>query len=148
VGRVRKFLSLTAVERNLFLRAWFWLTTIRIMLWVLPFQRLSGLLRRLVPQSHGLAGADQEEALRLARAVTKASDYVPKATCLPQALAVQALLRREGLSADLHIGVAKDEKGEFQAHAWLENRGTIIIGDYELQIYSPFPALNGFISKS
>jgi hypothetical protein len=118
------------------------------MLWLMPFQRLSGFLWRLVPQSHGLVRANKEKALKLARAVTRASNYVPKATCLTQALTVQALLRREGLSADLHIGVAKDEKGQFQAHAWLENNGTIIIGDCELQIYTPFPALNGFISET
>lgn len=43
--------------------------------------------------------------------------------CLPQSLALQALLRRQGLSAELRIGVRRAD-GKLQAHAWVEHAGS------------------------
>jgi hypothetical protein len=63
----------------------------------------------------------------VAWAVAVASRFVPKATCLVQALAGQALLARRGHAARLHIGVSKPE-GRFEAHAWLEDEGRPILG--------------------
>lgn len=54
------------------------------------------------------------------------STYVPKATCLVQALAAQLLLTRHGHMADLQIGVSQ-AKG-FEAHAWLEFEGRVVLG--------------------
>jgi len=45
------------------------------------------------------------------------------ATCLPQALAVYAAVRRRGLAPALQIGVRKHDN-RFEAHAWVELGGT------------------------
>lgn len=67
---------------------------------------------------------------------------MPTRPCLTQALAGRLLLARKGIDASLHIGVTKSE-GELQAHAWLEQDGTIIIGGAQSrEVYHPFPALN------
>jgi hypothetical protein len=42
-----------------------------------------------------------------------------KATCLPQALAVYAAVRRRGLDPVFHIGIKKSDQ-KFEAHAWVE----------------------------
>ena len=42
-------------------------------------------------------------------------------------MAAQLLIAEYGYRADLHIGVAKSEN-EFQAHAWLEDKGKFLIG--------------------
>ena len=42
-----------------------------------------------------------------------------KATCLPQSLVLWYLLRRQGISAELRIGVRK-EMDRLQGHAWVE----------------------------
>jgi len=65
---------------------------------------------------------------RIARAVEVASHLVPRSTCLTKALAAHVLLRRVGHEGVLHIGVARDEAGKFEAHAWLECQGKVIIG--------------------
>ena len=79
---------------------------------------------------------------RLVWAVRVASHYVPDATCLTQALATQVLLNRHGCQTNLRIGVARNETGQFQAHAWVEKDGMVVIGGpaSHLQRYTPLPA--------
>jgi hypothetical protein len=67
---------------------------------------------------------------------------VPGATCLSQALAAQTLFLRQGYPAELHIGVAKNETGQLEAHAWVESEGQVVIGDLQnLSRYTPLPSL-------
>jgi hypothetical protein len=74
--------------------------------------------------------------------VTLASRCVPSATCLTQALAGQVLLSRHGHPASLRIGVARSAAGEFQAHAWVECHGRIVIGGAQtLSRFTPLPSL-------
>ena len=63
-------------------------------------------------------------------AVQVASRYVPRATCLTQALTAQALLGFGGIPTSVRIGVAK-EAGGFEAHAWVESGGKILMGGTE-----------------
>ena len=141
--RLRKFFELPPSDRRLLIRAWLWLVVIRLWLWLSPFSGQRGLLTRL---SHAPAGERQADASlpeRVGRAIAAASGYVPKTTCLTQALAAQALLKRGGFPAHLRLGVGRDTKGQFQAHAWVENDGRVIIGDSEVERYRPLPALDG-----
>ncbi len=53
--------------------------------------------------------------------------------CLPRALAAKYLLRSQpGLV--LEIGVEVNPHKDFEAHAWVENKGEIIIGDWDSSI--------------
>jgi hypothetical protein len=61
-------------------------------------------------------------------AVEVASRFVPRATCLTQALTAQILLQRHGYSAILCLGVPRIAARPFRAHAWLELDGRIILG--------------------
>jgi hypothetical protein len=38
------------------------------------------------------------------------------------------LLKHVGHEAELRIGVAKNERGGLQAHAWVESNGEIVVG--------------------
>ncbi len=71
-----------------------------------------------------------------------ASRYVPAATCLTQSLATKVLLSRQGHQASVRIGVARSEAGQFQAHAWVESNGRVVIGGPEshLKRYTPLLA--------
>jgi hypothetical protein len=78
-------------------------------------------------------------------AVRSAARFVPAASCLTQAIAAQVLLAFHGEKTCLRIGVAKDEKGEFKAHAWIESQNRIIIGGTSsAEIYTPIAAFDGF----
>lgn len=56
-------------------------------------------------------------------------------TCLPQALTVKYLFRSLN-NVQLIIGVNKNSD-QFNAHAWVEENGTYIIGDRPFEQYTP-----------
>ena len=68
---------------------------------------------------------------------------VPRASCLPQALAAEALLMRGGRRVELRIGVVKTERGRLVAHAWVESGGRVVVGELHegLSRYTPLPPL-------
>jgi len=55
---------------------------------------------------------------------------VPRSTCLVRALSAWGLLRRSGLEAALHLGVAEGAGTvrAFHAHAWVESAGRVVVG--------------------
>ena len=129
--RLHKFFRLSAPERFLLVRATTLLVIVRIALWLLPFktlQRSSAKLAQIFAPSHKETMFSTE---RVVWAVEVASRYVPRATCLTKALAAQNMLRLGGIPTSLRIGVAKGMAGSFEAHAWLESGGKILIGGAE-----------------
>ena len=128
--RLHKFFRLSAPERFLLVRATALLVIVRTALWLLPFktlQRSSAKLAQIFAPSHKENLFSTE---RVVWAVEVASRYVPRVTCLTQALAAQTMLRLGGIPTSLRIGVAKGT-GSFEAHAWLESGGKILIGGAE-----------------
>ena len=120
----RKFARLSGAERRLVLDAWVTVALFRGALTVLPFRWV----RDRAHAARRRTSAGRLPADRYSWAVTVASRRVPKATCLTQALALQSLLTRAGYESDLRIGVATSDAGRFEAHAWLESEGRILIG--------------------
>ncbi len=120
-----KFFFLRPQEQRLLLRAVLLLWVCRLGLWLLPFKTLRSLVAKFTfPSKRNPAKIDT-----IIWAVAVASRYVPAATCLTQALAGQVLLNQHDAPALLRIGVAKNERGTFQAHAWVESEGRIVIGN-------------------
>ena len=140
VKRLRKFVELTAQERGLVARAAFLMTAFRLGLWLLPFSRLVALTRR---NEHHLPEAGRCDSARVAWAVHVVSRYVPGATCLVQALTAKALLESAGFPAHLHIGVDKAKDKGFEAHAWVECRGAVVIGASGVARFTPLLSVEG-----
>ncbi len=122
-----RFADLPPQRRALLVRALLTVSLYRAALSTLPFRVVRSLAaRRVKPSRRALTRAKRPEELTWA--VAAASRRVPRASCLTQALALQEMLARAGLASDLHIGVAKSEDGRFEAHAWLEREGRVVIG--------------------
>jgi len=114
----------------------------RVTLWLLPLQVARRLLARVVRWP--APGAITPE--RIGWAIGAARRMVPRATCLPQALACEALLVSAGHPAELRIGVIKSGKRKLlEAHAWVESEGRIVVGDLPqgLTEYTFMPPLPG-----
>jgi len=147
-------------DRYLLIEAALLVAVVRLGLWVLPFRTLRVWLDRLERRSRiredtrRHANEDSLFALlripsrieiraspeRIAWAVAVASSCVPATTCLVRALVAQVLLGRRGYPARLCIGVAKGDGGQLEAHAWVECRGRVVIGERQaLSRYSPLP---------
>jgi len=138
---LERFLHLPAADRALLVRSVLWLGAARLALWLLPFRVVRRLLGRAARPT-STAGATTE---RITWAMAVAQRFVPRATCLPQALAAEALLTRGGHRAELRIGVIKTDEGRLVAHAWVESGGRVVVGQLHsgLSQYTPLPPLPG-----
>jgi hypothetical protein len=141
--RLHRVLTLPRGDRSLLIRSELLVIGVRVGLSVLPFRVLRRLLERLTPEPAVRESGGGPSADRVAWAVRRTSRTVPAATCLTQALAAQVLLRRYGIPARIHIGVAKDESNRLVAHAWVESGGRVVIGGGGLEQYTPLMVLEG-----
>lgn len=138
--RVRKFLRLRPEERGLLLSAAFFLWGMRLGLLLLPFEPLRGILERALRRpAHPPVPAPSAESV--ARAVSAASRHLPGArNCLVRALATRLLLHRMGYRASLRIGVRRSSS-PLEAHAWVEERGRVLLEGAAPVRYAAFPPL-------
>ena len=146
MSRLGKFRRLPPAERRLLISAVLLLWAVRLGLWLLPLRTLRRLVTRFQGHPPRLPATGSEASRlsieRIAWAVAQASRSVPRATCLTQAFAAQILLTRQGYPASLRIGVAKGEGGQFQAHAWVETQGRVVLGGPQFARFTPLPALS------
>jgi hypothetical protein len=136
-GYLRRVFELGTRERRLLATAAVSLAVARLLLRTLPFpqarQRLLGFARAL-PQS-------SQTVMETRRAVEAAARWVPGARCLPQAMVLQALLLRAGITSELRIGVRTGRRGQLIAHAWVTRDGLPLLPTEDL---SPFGTLASF----
>lgn len=132
---VSKLIALPRNRRRLLVRAFLTVAAFRAALSVLPFRWT----RRLAARGPGSGPVPATSADDLVWAVSAAARRVPRATCLTQALALQALLTQDGHDATLRLGVARGELGALEAHAWLESGGRVVIGGPQSARFVPLP---------
>ena len=91
---------------------------------LLPLARVNRLLRarRRMPA----CCRAEDEAGRALWAIAVTARLVGY-TCLAQALAARVLLERRGFDCRLRLGVVRAD-GRFEAHAWLERGGRVVVG--------------------
>lgn len=89
----------------------------------LKYKQVSGLVR-----GGGSLQPTESLVFQIRRSVTRASYFVPGATCLPQALAAQWMLRRRGYAAKVVVGVSRGSNAPVAAHAWVMSGNRIVIG--------------------
>jgi hypothetical protein len=135
-----------ATKLRLAWRAWRLVAWVRFALWRWPYARVRERLvrRRLASRrASALWVGDLDVAsdpATLAWAVRTAARRVPFASCLTQALALDALLTEVDLEASVVIGVARRPDGSFEAHAWVEHEGRVLIGGVpDLERFSVLP---------
>ena len=140
--RLRKFVRLPAAERRLLIKAALLLAATRVGVWLLPFRTVRRVVARMADAPAGFRSADRSSMEEVVRAVGRAGRLLSCAsTCLTEAVVAQVMLARRGHPATLRIGVARSEEGRFEAHAWVESGGRVMIGGHELGRYAPLAAL-------
>lgn len=105
------------------------LIIVNVGLRIIPYRTVRRLLERYGRQPVG-DSCSIERVRRVAGAVTFLARRLPGATCLVQALAADALLRRHGCASELHIGVRRPDgrPKRLEGHAWIEYRGSVVVG--------------------
>lgn len=93
-----------------------------------PFERW-----RTQLESESIPGQQSLPEIRqvgeLVWAINGVSSRFPESlNCLPRALATRWMMQRRQWPNTLQLGVARDVNGKFEAHAWIEHQGKIVIG--------------------
>ena len=124
-----KILDLTSTQWILLVKATVILLLTKASLLTLTFPQLKKMYARILHVKK--PGTYPEEYVAAAAWAVRAIAYrLPFGlTCLPQALTLKYLLRRDP-NMPLHIGVQTAASQGFQAHAWIEKDGHVIIGDW------------------
>ena len=92
---------------------------------LLGFPRVYRFVRRCGLAASGTLSSPHHVVERTVEAVRTATRYYwrRRLDCLPRAMATYLLLRWQGVSATLHIGV---KRYPFAAHAWVECHGEVL----------------------
>jgi hypothetical protein len=128
MSRLTKFLALSHSDRALLLRAWFEVLRARAGLTLLPFTWHAA---RIVCTQPGTFRNPHLSADRIAWAIGVTSRYVPRASCLTQALAAKRMLNAAGISSQVRFACGVDTEGAMAsagAHAWVESDGKVVLG--------------------
>lgn len=133
-----RYLRLPARRKRLLHAALAGLILARIGLALLPLPSLQRLSSKT--SKRDLDGASLDE---LRWAVLAAARRLPGTRCLPRALALQALMARAGMTAQICLGVTKEPSSTLEAHAWVLHNGEPVFDEPELErfsVLSVFPA--------
>lgn len=129
--KLKTFFSLNLTTKLLLLEAYFYLGW-GCMLKRIPFSKLARSLGQVMEETSYTPNLfDKQTLLNVSNAIHIMSRYTFwESKCLVKAIAGMKMLERRGVESTLYLGTAKDEKGEFVAHAWLRS-GTYYISGSE-----------------
>lgn len=120
------FLKLSSSDKKLLIETLYLLLKVKVTFKIKSFSKIKeSYLEMEVANVRDSTVCDMSWALKAV------SYYFPGTTCLINALAGYSLLARHGYRGMVKIGVGKSTEGEFEAHAWLEYKDRIIIGEME-----------------
>ena len=135
---IAKFLKKPAFEQVLCMEATFWLGLSRLAILVLPFRWIAPVMGTHMAESdENTVPTNHQEVRSVSSAVRTMSRHLPwECKCLAQAISGKMMLRTRRIPSTLYLGVAKAEKGELSAHAWLRTGNRIILGGGGLERFA------------
>ena len=135
LDKIRLFRALCSTERRLLFRAGTMLPRVDVSLRLRGWERTR---TQWEQWADGMGPRHGIEPRRVAWLVERAARTVPwPATCLRRSLVLWALLRRDGVHAEIRLGVRK-AGGSHAAHAWVECQG-VVLNDRQ-DVAQTFPA--------
>lgn len=126
---ILSFIKLPYRDKVLALKSLYWVFMVRIMVWMFSFPVVQSKVQKKASRydpdaKHPVA------RVKLRIMIMQAARFVPRATCLIQALAGYIMFSKYGYNTSIKIGVLA-ENGEFEAHAWLEQDEKVVLGESE-----------------
>jgi hypothetical protein len=141
---VTKWTRLPIVEQWLVIKVAMIFVTLRLGMFLVSLRQLQSVLGWLAAIARKLQQGNRQDDRNQILWVTSrlGANFLTNRSCLTEALTVQLLFWRRGYSADLRIGVSKQQNGKLIAHAWVESEGEVVIGAVdELPNYAVLPSL-------
>ncbi len=118
MNKIRRYLRLPAWQRRQIFSAWWLLLGFWVALRIQPFKKTQSFAD--VPMGTPTEATDLEALAWCVRAA--GGTHLVPIKCLERSLALQRILRKRGVPAELQIGVEKNGTA-LAGHAWLEIDG-------------------------
>lgn len=122
---IKGFFQLSQDRKSLLMKSIVLTLLIRTFLYIFTFSKIQTITHRLTRTN--FHKKNPKSTKDIIWSVKVASNYIPKATCLVQAITAQLFLTYNGYDSTLKIGVIKSDN--FEAHAWIEINNVIVLGD-------------------
>jgi hypothetical protein len=142
IALFRRFKSLGRSDRRLVLEAASMMALVWIGLRLLRLPTLRRILDRYAEPPASTGPGEPQSSGPVRWAISAVAARFPPATCLVQALAADAILRRRGFASALRFGVRVrgSRAVPVEAHAWVECGGAVVTGG--IPDLSEFKVLN------
>lgn len=131
-GILGRFVRRPAAEQWRLLLAWIMLGFSRALIIAIPFRHIAPALGRCSSELAGVQHVtppQQVQAQVIGRIIQRAARHTPwDANCFAQAITARVLLGAKRIPHTLHFGVARDESGRLEAHAWVCAGQTYVTG--------------------
>jgi len=123
---LQRYRALDPEARRLFRRAALLLPWIRVSLRLRGFSPTFAALQQRANSAPTTSDTANDPVSKTNRMIHAAARYsLMRHTCLEESLCLWYLLRKQGVTSQLRIGVRK-ENGKFEAHAWVECNGQAV----------------------
>jgi transglutaminase superfamily protein len=138
--RLHRFLRLPADDRRMIAQAVWLYAAIATAQSLAPFRFLDRWVGTGAKRQGFARTCDDAVVARVVRAVSAGGFLFPRASCLTRAYVAHRLFTRRGCAVSLRIGARRTAEGRLEAHAWVEHRGRVVVGDVaDVASYRPFP---------
>ncbi|TPK99794.1 lasso peptide biosynthesis B2 protein [Mesorhizobium sp. B2-4-12] len=122
--RMARVLTLSGSEALFLCRCLMVVAAVRLGLTLFSYNRVRDMVTRLNARQCASMG----ELRLVAWGVAAAARFVPRATCLTQALSGQYILARQGNASHIRIGIERGTGEQLRAHAWLVSDNHVVLG--------------------
>lgn len=135
--KIKTFLKMGLTEKRMSLEIFVLSGLVRMMLLIVPFKYIRNYLGEYNAYVPREIDEDQCSIVRqVGWFVTTISRYTPwESKCLVQAMVAQRLLKKRKIGTTLYLGVAKENKQNIKAHAWLKCGNIIVAGRAAMNDY-------------
>jgi|SRR5690625_955831 len=137
VEKIKLLISMNWTLRMLLLESYLYLCWARLFK-LRKFAKVAPLLgKAMVETTFEVDLSNKKTLAHISQAIQMMSRYTFfESECLVQAIAAMKMLERRQIESTLYLGTAKDETGEFIAHAWLRSGPFYITGNVGLDKYT------------
>jgi hypothetical protein len=140
--------SRSAIDYRFFIEAWILIDIAKLIILIFPFKKIAGLM--------GVANCEtayENDSVVIAEhvenAIRRAARYsMHTSKCYDQALAGKMMLRLRKLPSTIYFGLAKNDKSEMIAHAWLRLGSFIVVGRWGFETFTVVTSYGDFVSPT
>ncbi|MCM3127342.1 lasso peptide biosynthesis B2 protein [Paenibacillus provencensis] len=134
---LRSFTKQKPAMRKLIIEAFFYLAYARVIN-LRPFSKVAQMLGcENEETSYDQSSVLDPVRLRVAKAIDMTAKHTPwRSECLVTSIAGMRMLNRRNIESTLYLGVARNESGGMNAHAWLRSGPMYVAGADGIEKYT------------